>query len=235
MSIEYIERPKYKIVLNIDGINQLYENNELKESYEQTCSMLKISGGVTKHNYEPYKFKTTDYNYNCNICYVIHCYIKNKVFNNHEEIVKEIINIIQQYKDLKIDDDIEDIKNIINTIPELLIKPFVINDNIKNLMEKYNIELLYCENNGGIYNNRNKFIYNKDKICEIDNKGNYNYPWVLMLDDSDFCGFNTSNLNDDSKTFPYIEDCLLRSYENNNIWSIGTPSIIKGPSHISFW
>ena len=82
MSIEYIKRPKYKIVLNIDGINQLYENNELKEAYTKTCKELKVLGGLTRHNLNPYKFKTDDYNYNCNICYVIHCYIKNNVFNN---------------------------------------------------------------------------------------------------------------------------------------------------------
>ena len=226
MSIEYIKRPKYKIVLNIDGINQLYENNKLKESYEQTCKKLQVLGGLTRLNSEPYKFKTIDYNYNCNICYVIHCYIKNNVLNNSDDIIIEIINIIQQYENSKI---VADITEIITLIHKLLNKPFKINDDkTKLLMKKYNIELLYCENNGGIYNNRNKFIYNKDEICEINDEGNYKYPWILMLDDSDFCGFKNIGNN-------YIEDKLLEIYSNDDIWSYGMSSNPRSPGHISFW
>lgn len=229
--------PKYKIVLNVDGFKQIYDKDDTLQDIEG-LKQLKINGGKTKRNTRPYKFKnvyTVDDN-KCNICYVIHCYIR-KIeskyeFNVADDIIGEIINIIQQYQKMT-EDDFTKINYIIMNLPE-----FLVSNNLNEIQKllsnkKYNISILYSNNNGGIYNNRNKFILNKDNICEKVESKNYKYPWILMLDDSDFYGFKLDYVDENKQN--YLESYLIDNYDNHDVWSIGTPSINDGPSHISFW
>lgn len=212
--------PNYKIVLNIDGIENMYHNNELINV--SGLKPLKIEGGKTKINTNPFKFNTSTTN-NCNICYVINCYIVDNMFNNSSKICKEIINIIQQYKKINITEFKQKLKKYL----KIIISYCKTSENIKTLKNPYNIEILYTKHNGGIYNNRNKFIYNINDICEYDSKTNdFKFPYVLMLDDSDFSGFKF-----DSKILKTLDEC----YKNDKIWSIGTASTSFGPGHISFW
>ena len=211
----------YKIVLNIDGIENLYVNNELIKL--ENLKPLKVEGGKTDLNKNPFKFCRYKTNNNCNICYVINCYIKDDELYHLNDIHYEIINIMQQY----IETTNENIKDIIEKLLSDIVKycKNIEKESIINL--PYNIEILYTKHNGGIYNNRNKFIYNINKICEYDYKtNNYKFPYVLMLDDSDFQGFDS-----ESKILKYLD----KNFDDNNIWSIGTISNKNGPGHISFW
>ena len=96
---------------------EYYFNNlsygEISEKYNisrNACfKQLKIIGGKTKRNTRPYKFKndyTVDDN-KCNICYVIHCYIRRIESKYEFNAEKDIINMIDD-KNLK-----EELENLL--------------------------------------------------------------------------------------------------------------------------
>ena len=138
-------KPTYKIILNIDGINNLYKDNELIDN--PGLRYLKISGSGANKNLNPYKFNTLTNN-NCNICYVIHCYINGDNFNNFKALRYEIINIIQQYKDV----NIRLLKTEIKQYLIEVVKYCKTLENKECLKNRYNIEILYTQHNGGIFN-----------------------------------------------------------------------------------
>ena len=202
---------QFRIILNIDG----YQKIKIKGSGNSKIDYMKLNEIDNKLN---------DINDKLNIelpkiCFVINCYINNhRKFHNFNEIVNEILAIYQSYN-ININSDYKiKIEKYLNYIQSKANNPSTINKKFDN------IEFIYCKHNGGIANNRNKFIENLDVFFKTSEQKQY--KWVLMLDDSDFVGF---------KYFKILAKYINQIENDNNFYSIGVPCGEKGPGHISFW
>lgn len=238
-----------EILINIDGrVNFKKKSDDHRREIRRKWPVDLIETSKVDGGYDINELKG-------NLLYIINTYIRMEnnipTLSNESKTSIELLNIVVDFCDKHIDENNDNYTTLINFISVILdllafnlynnqitlpkesddtINGFTVINKGTNLLKEDKFKICCNKDNMRIANNRNKLLLTLDE--NITEK-----KYCIMLDDSDFIGFNSKELiMEESNSYTELFNKTFVNWNNLN-----TEGMVRynnndfGGSHVSFW